>query len=254
MRAAVLFLSLSLLSYSQAQVTIDTPLRFTGVAGASGIDSLAPPTEPTSAVTVGFASSGAQHWAAASMVGDTLILNASIQPEEYVDGMFIRFKLNTNRISRTFVRVLPLPALPLVRSDGLDPVLGDLQANGITEIIHADGRFIILNARNAECPPNSVRVNGNFCMETTRSSPLIFADAMDYCAKRGGRLCTWDEYYAGCTLVGDQLQNLHSSWEWLNDMSDHIHSADQVARTSCTSQRATYPANPSTARCCFSTR
>lgn len=254
MRYALLSLFIGAMVIGHAQVMVDAPLRFIGDAGAAGIDGLAPPTDPTSLITAGFAASGAQHWATANVVGDTLILNSSVQPEDYSDGMLLRFQLNTNRVSRTFIRVLPLPAVPLVRSDGLDPVFGDLPINGLNEIIHVGGRFILLSARNAECPANSVRVNANFCMQTSRKNQVTFAQAITYCADRGGRLCTWDEFYAGCTLVGDQLQNLHSDWEWLNDMSDHTHSADQIARTDCTGQRSSGPSSPATARCCFSTR
>jgi hypothetical protein len=210
--------------------------------------------EPTSVITVGHAASGAQHWAQAELVGDTLELSTAVAPSGYAEGTLLRFTLSAGRVGPTYVRVAPLPAVPLVRSDGLNPILGDLQRDGVNEILHTNGRFIILSALNAECPVGSVRVNDKFCIQTSRRTQLTFPQAVDYCADRGGRLCTWDEYYAGCILVGDQLQNLHSDWEWLNDMSDHIHSADQVARTNCTSQRATFPANPGTARCCYSLR
>ncbi len=254
MRYALLLPTLLLLSSGMAQVELDKPLRFTGGEGQHGIDGIAPPVDPTSVITVGYASSCAQHWAEAVLVGDTLELGTTVQPAAYAEGTFLRFTLSAGRVGRTFVRIGPLPAVPLLRSDGLDPVLGDLQRDGVNEILHTNGRFIILSALNAECPATSVRVNDKFCIQTSRRSQVTFAEAIAYCADRGGRLCTWDEYYAGCTLVGDQLQNLHSDWEWINDMSDHVHSADQVARTTCTSQRATFPPNPGTARCCYSLR
>lgn len=254
MRTILMLTALVLLKLGMAQVTLDTPLRFTGDEGQRGIDGIAPPAEPTSVITAGYAASGAQHWAEAVLVGDTLELSTAVPPSAYAEGTLLRFTLTAGRVGRTFVRVGALPAVPLLRSDGLNPVLGDLQRDGVNEILHSNGRFIILSALNSECPVGSVRVNDKFCIQTSRRSQLTFPQAVDYCADRGGRLCTWDEYYAGCVLVGNQLQNLHSDWEWLNDMSDHVHSADQVARTTCTSQRATFPANPGTARCCYSLR
>lgn len=254
MRSTIVSLACGSVLLCSAQVSVDAPVRFTGQASDAGIDGLAPPLEPTSVITVGFAASGAQHWATAILVGDTLELTTAVAPVAYRDGTLLRFQMTTSRVARTFVRVPPLAAVPLVRTDGLDAVLGDLQADAVHEIIFANGRFLLLSALNKVCPVNSVRVNANFCIQTNRRNQVTFAEAITYCADRGGRLCTWDEYYAGCTLVGNQLQSLHSDWEWLNDMSDHIHSADQVARTNCTSQRATFPANPGTARCCYSTR
>jgi len=254
MRYRLLLPSFLFFSTAFAQVTLDAPLRFVGDTGERGLDGLAEPAEPTSVITVGYAAAGAQHWAEGSFVADTLELSTAVPPDAYADGTFLRFMLPTGRTGRSFVRVSPLQAVPLLRSDDLDPVLGDLQRDGINEIIYADGRFIILSALNLECPVNSIRVNSNFCMQTNRQNQVNFSQAIAYCAQRGGRLCTWDEYYAGCTLLGNQLQNLHSDWEWINDMSDHVHSADQVARTTCTSQRATFPPNTGTARCCYSTR
>jgi len=254
MRYTLLLPSFLWASILVAQVSVDGPLRYTGSAGQRGVDGIAPPTEASSVITVGHASAGAQHWALGTLVGDTVVLTMAVPPSGYVNGTFLRFPLTTGRVGRTFVRVPPLSAVQLVRSDGSDPYLSDLQRDGIHEIVYAEGRFILLSALNAECPTNSVRVNDNFCIQTNRRNQVNFAQAIAYCAERGGRLCTWDEYYAGCTLMGGQLQNLHSDWEWLNDMSDHVHSADQVGRTTCRSQRATHPPNTGSARCCYSLR
>lgn len=254
MRYVLLLLSFCMATMVHAQVSLDSPLRFTGQEIDAGIDGIAPPSEPSSVITAGFAASGAQHWATASIVGDTIILNVAVPPDDYQNGMLLRFMLSANRIARTFVRVVPLVAVPILRSDGLDPVLGDLQTDALHEIIYTNGRFTLLCAKTAECPPNSILVNENFCIQTSRRSQINFHDAISYCADRGGRLCSWDEFYAACTMVGDQLQNLHSEWEWLNDMSDHTHSADQVGRNSCTSQRGATPIYQGYARCCFSIR
>src|SRR5690606_38205652 len=150
----------------------DTSVQFTGQATDAGIEGLAPPVEPTSVITAGFASSGAQHWASASLLGDTLLLNALVSPESYHNGMFLRFKLDVDRASRTFLRVLPLAAVPLVRADDLDPVLGDLQSNALHEIIYTDGRFILMTTVTPDCPVNSIRVNGNFCIQTNRRTGI----------------------------------------------------------------------------------
>lgn len=236
------------------QVELDRALRFTGPEEERRIVGLDAPTVVDAAITVGYAVQGASHWAQASMSADTIVLLTAPAVLGYADGLFLRFLSPVNRFRRTFIQVDGGTVMPLKRTDDLDPVLGELRIGAICEVILAGDRFLLLSPQVRGCPSNTVKVNERYCIDIERRSQLNHANATVYCAQRGGRLCTWDEYYAGCTLVGSQLNNLFTDWEWINDVSDHTHSADQMGRTSCASQRAVLPTILTSARCCFSIR
>jgi hypothetical protein len=237
-----------------AQVTLDAPLRFTGDAQSSGIEGLAAPVVPSAAITVDYAALGASHWSQASLSADTIELVTEPAVAAYRDGLLVRFLMPIARYGRTWVRVDAGPAVPLVGGDSLAPVLGELTVGALCEVVLVNGKAVLMSPHVRGCPPNSVPVNQSFCIQTNRKTAVDHLDASQYCAERGGRLCTWDEYYAACTLTTGQLTGQFADWEWINDTSDHTHTANQMGRTSCTSQRTSGYYLQSSARCCYRMR
>ncbi|HMC96641.1 MAG TPA: hypothetical protein VKG92_03250, partial [Flavobacteriales bacterium] len=126
----------------------------------------------------------------------------------------------------------------------------------VCEVMQVQGRFVLLNASEFGCPPGSVAANDHLCIGIGTVSNLLYYEAVDLCANRGGNLCTWDEYYTACVVAQSQLTSLFNNWEWLDDTSNHTHTANQAGRLTCKSQRSEslLDERKGEARCCFHLR
>lgn len=237
-----------------AQVHVSGNVHLVGGDGQRRVDGLATPQDPSSAVTVEGAVLGGAHWAGAVLSDDTLLLSSFPAEIALREGVLLRFRSPANVHGSLFVRHDQLTALPLLRADGLGPARGQLITGGVAEIILAADHYVLVGSAGADCPPGSLPFNDRTCMEINEVGGLNFYEASEYCAVRGGKLCTWDEYYAGCTLLGSSLNGRFDNWEWIDDTSNHTHTADQVGRTTCMSQRAAQPLPAAVTRCCYHPR
>lgn len=237
-----------------AQVQLDTLVRFTGAEGSRRIDGLAPPTEDGSVITVEASLRASYQWATASNVGNSIQLTTTVPVASYENGLLLRFLSPATFQGPVSVSLPALPSVALVRTDGEPPSAGQLIAGRVAEILYAGGTFTLLNAPERNCPPGYLRVNDNYCIEAASSAPVDFFTAAEQCADRGGRLCSWDEHHAACVLLAGQFSNLFADWEYIDDTSNHTHTANQVARTTCTSQRTLLPTVVARVRCCHHPR
>ena len=252
----ILILSLSICTAVHGQVEFDAPIRATGPDGERGIIGLADPVSGTAGITVNVASSGQLHWATATAQTDTLTLDVIPAVDAYREGLLLRFNAVGSDQVKGWLRVGALPSLPVIRNDGqpIDPA--PLGLGSVAEILYHEETWILLNANYSSCPSGSVAVNDRLCIEAVAFPGLKIYQSIERCGNRGGKLCTWDEYVAACTLIGPQLSGLFDEWEWIDDTSNHTHTADQVGRYTCQSQRA---ANAITlivgdTRCCYHPR
>lgn len=241
---------------ARTQVQIDVPVQLTGPAAERHVDGLAAPTEGHALVTVEGAVRAEWQWAAVQVQGSTINLSLSPAVTTYADGLLLRFMVPVDIAGPLLINADGLSALPLVRPDGLPPAVGQLRQGSIAEVMHAGGRFILLSAPERGCPPGSLAVNERVCIDQTSANDLIFYDAVDRCAFRGGRLCTWDEYHAACVLLAGQLMGMFNEWEWVDDTANHSQTAAQAGRTHCMSQRSAGAplTTEGDARCCYHPR
>ncbi len=239
----------------QAQVELNTSLELTGGDGQRGVDGLAPATSPTSVITVEASLLGGAHWAGSTVNEQTITLTPPVPVEMYRPGALFRFSWPAQLDGPILLQTTGLEALPLLRPDGLDPVPGQLRAGAVTEVVHAVDRWILLSPTERGCPTGSLPVHSGLCMDEAPSGLLFIYGAMDHCQARGGKLCTWDEYYLGCAVLAGQLTGMFQEWEWLDETSNHTHTGDQAGRTTCRSQRSSNPVLiQGRARCCYRPR
>ena len=239
-----------------AQVSIDQPVLLTGPDGSRRIDGLGAPAQSSALITLESAAQGSWHWGTALASNQAITLTLQLPITEYREGLLVRFLAPADLAGGITLNVDGVGPLPLVRPDGLTPVLGQLRQGVECEALHAGGRFILLSASERGCPPNTVPVTERFCIDQSSVANQIIYSAMSHCANRGGRLCTWDEYHAACVLVGVQLTSMFNAWEWIDDTSNHTHTADQAGRATCQSQRSAGVPTTTTGetRCCYHPR
>ncbi|MFN3875773.1 MAG: hypothetical protein ACK4L7_07675 [Flavobacteriales bacterium] len=238
------------------QVQLSGSLRLVGDDDQRRVEGLAPPTEGSALVTLEGEAQGAWLWADAAAAGSSISLSLTPPLSDYRDGLLVRFIAPANVHGDISIAIDGLPSHPLLRPDGLPPAMGQVRAGSLIEALFAEGRFTLLSAPERGCPPQSVRVHDRLCIDAASPNGFLYEQAVTYCAARGGRLCAWDEYHAACVLVGSQLSSLFNQWEWIDDTSNHSHTADQAGRTTCQSQRSA--GVPGTtlgeARCCYHPR
>jgi hypothetical protein len=246
---AFAFLSLS------GQVVLDTPLRFTDQAGQAGVTGVAPPGQASALITVEAALLDNVRLASATTTADTIHLTTDPTGTGSLEGMVLRFQAPSSQSGDRWISVNSSATRPLVRTDGGSIPFGQIIPGSICEVVATSESFILLGPALHGCPTGTVPITERSCIATNRVLGLSFYGAVDHCAMRGGTLCTWGEYVAACYLVGTQLNGMFTHWEWIDDTSNHTQTADQVARTSCMSQRSAGPLDPSgSTRCCYRPR
>ncbi len=236
----------------QGQVTLDVPLRFLQ-GGEGDVQGLADPATTSSLITVGFATNGGPHWAAAQMMNDTIHLTISPTPEILRNGTLFRFIAPENLAGNLVLSPAAGIAIPLIRADGLPITKGHLRQGIVCEVVLVYERFILTAPAPYGCPPGTARMNERLCIDVGEVTGLSFFEAGDHCARAGGRLCAWDEYYIACHLLGAQLTGLFNDWEWIDDTANHNHTVAQAGLNTCTNQRTTntLPSNYGSTRCCY---
>ncbi|MGV3637908.1 MAG: hypothetical protein ACO1NQ_09700 [Flavobacteriales bacterium] len=256
MKHPALLLLVACVPAAQAQVDLDRSIRYTGPDGTRRLEGLADPVDETAAIPVAVMASGMVHWAEASATSNALLLACTPPVEALRDGLLLRFRSPLDNDGELTLDVDGLVGAELLKADG-DPLpLGALRAASVYEVLYFAGAWHLMNPSTSQCPPGTVRTVDPICMDINAVAGLRFYEAIEHCAERGGKLCTWDEYAVGCALQQGVLVGLFNEWEWIDDTSNHTHSANQAGRTTCQSQRSAnvVPVMIGDTRCCYRTR
>jgi len=237
------------------QIQLDRPLRFSGAADDRGVYDLPQPSTETSLISVEGVVLDQLRLATVNVVGDTLILSTQPSITLPSEGLMLRFIANVDHPGKRWISVNGSLPKPLVRSDGVPTTRGQIVQGSVCEVVATNDTFILLSPSVRGCPAGTVAITERSCIAVNRVLGLNFYGAVDHCAMQGGTLCTWGEYVAACYLVGNQLSGMFTNWEWMDDTSNHTQTADQVARTSCMSQRSAAPLDAGgSTRCCYRPR
>lgn len=252
--SSLLLISASLTSMGQVEHT--SPVRFVGPEGERTITGMGAPLSENAAITVEGSLLNTAHWTTATFAADTIRLVATPALTNYENGVLLQFLVPVNMRGALKLRCSGLPALPLLRPDGVPPVSGQMLAGAVCEVLFVGDRWILTNAPEKGCPPSTTQLNERLCIETASAPNMYFYPAAERCAALGGRLCKWGEYYLACTEHASELTGLGTAWEWIDDTSNHANSSGQVGFANCEAERwadsqfITF----SRSRCCFNPR
>lgn len=255
-RSALHLLVLCISGALYGQVTLDVGIRFTGADSAARITGLATPITGTSAISVSVFASGFAHWATANMQGAVLQLTIAPAVDVLNQGLLLRTLVPADNTGPLSVSLAGQSTLPLLRTTGEPLPPSALRSGAVAELLFSGDAWLLLNPSTTTCPTGTLHTSGHVCMDSTSIQGLRFYQAVEHCAARGGKLCSWDEYATGCALLQSQLSGLFNEWEWIDDASNHTHSANQAGRFTCQSQRSANALTLITGdtRCCFKTR
>lgn len=110
---------------------------------------------------------------------------------------------------------------------------------GETVSVVFDGTAFQLIAARPEarrpCPPGSVAVNTQYCIEVAQHDTAEFDMASITCGQQNGRLCTWGEWWTACYMSETLgLQSMTGDWEWTNNAANADQYVRVVGQSSCT--------------------
>lgn len=257
MKAILLHTALAAASIAHAQVYVQGGIRFTGnEEGTARIIGLAPPTTGPAVIPVSVVASGTVHWANATLSGNILQLALTPSGEEFGNGFILRFSSPVDNDGPMLLSLSGDTPVPLVNTAGEALHWRTLRRGAAAEVMYVNGSWLLLNPATTTCPPGSIPTAGPVCMDVGSIPGLLFYQAIDHCASRGGKLCSWDEYAVGCAIREEQLAGLFNEWEWIDDTSNHTHTANQAGRFTCQSQRSAnvIPLMTGDTRCCYRIR
>lgn len=256
MRTPLLSLFLFPAMVLNAQVELDGPIEFTGPPAERTVEGLAHPVSQDAAITVEASLSGVANWSTAVVVGNSITLTPVGPLTAYRNGQLLRFLAPMDVFGNTTVGCAGQEQLPVVRPDGLVPARGQIRTGAIIEVLLIDQKWVLMNAPDHSCPAGTIAINEQVCVERASAANSLFYGAMERCARLGGRSCTWGEFYIACNEHGAEMTGLLEAWEWIDDTSNHAHSAVQVGLGSCTAQRSAHPEFTTfgRSRCCFEIR
>lgn len=238
------------------QVRLDEDIRFVGPDGSRRIEGLTTPLDGTAAVPVSVVASGMVHWAEASLEAGSIRIVLDPILTTVDDGLLVRFLSPIANEGPMTITAVGTVDIPLLRTDGSPLPANALRPGSVAEVLFDNDNWILMNPATRTCPPGTVPTAGPTCMDVAATPGLLFYEAIDHCAARGGKLCTWDEYAVGCALRQAELTGLFVEWEWIDDTSNHTHTANQAGRFTCQSQRSANVIVTMTGntRCCYRTR
>lgn len=242
-----------------AQVRVDKPVVFTGSSPAQRqVEGLGPAAGDDALIDLAGARSGSYQWGVACGTSNAITLTLDPPCSAYTTGLQVRFLPARISGGPVTLNVDGLGPRRLYRSDGLPPVLGQLQPGRITEITYVDTAFFLNTRASKACPDGFLQANSEFCLQRNDTTSMSVYSATRWCTERGAQLCTWDQYIHACQALQSQLEGLFDDWEWIDDTADHTHTGVQAGRWACRSERSwgalENPNNYAQVRCCFRLR
>lgn len=259
MKKALCIVVWALAATAQAQVHLDRPLVLSSADSAQrSIEGLSTATQGDALITLSDVRDG--RYLHAQVSGTAAAIALGMQPActAYRPGLSVRFVPNAVAAGAVTLNVDGLGPKRLLRADRGPIDFGQVVPGRAVEAVYADTCFVLHERSLSGCPTGFLPVNQRLCIQRNDTLSMSIYNASRWCQERGAQLCSWDEYIQGCTATQGQLEGLFNDWEWMDDSSDHTHTADQIGRWSCRGMRnigAIENANNyGSVRCCYRPR
>ncbi|MCU0318885.1 MAG: hypothetical protein MUE88_02240 [Flavobacteriales bacterium] len=243
-----------------AQWELPVPLELTGSAPADRqVLGLADPVAADAAISAEAVRSGA---ATRVAVTGSFALSGQLTPPAtaYTVGMVITIIPDQRNDSAATLVLNDLPAVPLVRPDGMPLLAGDLFPAVPARFIYDGAGFRMLGTAYRPCPTGFHPATPLYCIADSSREAVTFFDAITTCAAQNARLCTYSEWVHACErdplFLGTVLD-----FEWVDDAANTTNGAKRVGNgtdgvvgtppgINCRHGGWTVPTNTARYRCC----
>ena len=241
-----------------AQVQVDKPVVLTGAQPADRrVEGIPAPTSDDQAMNAEGLQLAA--YAYAEITGQPDLWSVQVQPvpDSLPAGSLLLLKAAFTNTGPVELSINGGPLAPVTKN-GVAPLdSADVLAGEVVVLVHDGQRFQLTGPASRaprNCPPGTVTVNGQYCMELQKRALSDFDLAALACGMAGGRMCTWGEWHYACrnaTALG--LTDIVGDWEWTNNTANGDGLVRIVGGSSCWGHNTSpaWDVQPRNYRCCF---
>jgi hypothetical protein len=240
-----------------AQVRIDAPVELDGTTDADRqVEGLSDADANDEAVNARTLRDGAFRYAEVPGAGDWAVA-LTPAPTTLTAGTSLLVRCVNGNDGPVNITVNGLGPYALLKGAGTALVAGDVPSGSMTHMVFDGIAFQLIGGRRMAirpCPPGSVAVNAQYCIEVAQHDTARFDSASIACGEVHGRLCTWGEWYAACAKAEELgLTGMIGDWEWTNSAANADTYVRVVGSGTCT-QAGTgngYEPPARAFRCCY---
>lgn len=232
------FCALSLSGIATAQVRSDRPISLEGAdAGDRQVIGLHDATQEGEALnarslrnaTYRYAEvSGTSHW--------TVTLEPALT--QALPGLCLLLRSTQGNNGPVTIDLGAAGTFPFLKGPGTPLQAGDVLAGETVSAVFDGTAFQLIAARQESrrpCPPGSVAVSEQYCIEVAQHDTAEFSTASIICGQQNGRLCTWSEWWIACYKADELgIQSTVGDWEWTNNAANADNYVRVVGLSSCT--------------------
>lgn len=187
----------------------------------------------------------------------TAQLNLDLQPAiaAYTPGLNVTFVPQNANDSAVTLNVNGLGAVPLIKGWGLLLDSADLRPGMPVTAVYDGAAFQIVSQLYGGCPAGFIPTSRDLCIETTPGDTISYYAANVACVAKNARLCSFAEWYQGCSMSGGILSSV-LSYEWVDSAANDTNKAKRVGQNStlsigCDLGGPALPLTRSRYRCCY---
>jgi hypothetical protein len=148
-------------------------------------------------------------------------------PSSYTAGMLITVLPDLPNEAGIQVDVNGLGPRAVVKPGGLPLDTAELRGGAPARLLYDGDRFVVLGSIYRPCKPGYSPASRSLCVQDSTNESLTFFDAVNYCAQRDARLCSYAEWVASCQRVPGFLGSL-TAIEWVDNAANNMSDAKTV--------------------------
>jgi hypothetical protein len=154
---------------------------------------------------------------------NALLLDLTPTPLAYTPGMAISFVPTEVNTGATTVQINGLATVPLHKHGAYELDSADLRPGLAAQAVFNGAAFQLISQTYTGCPVGMVQVTRDVCVEAIASASAVFFGANSACMSKGMRLCTFGEWYQGCSRAA--LLGSVTAFEWVDHAANNTSEA-----------------------------
>ena len=237
------------------QWDVPAPIQFDGLMDQERqVLGLSAPVDAADAISAGLARNQGTTYAHA--IGtDQLIITLTPPATAYTPGMQLSFVPENANNGPATLDVNGLGPIALVKFNGAVLDSADLRPGIPATVVHDGIAFQLISQSHPACPVGYMALSRDVCIQFTVNDSIGFLPANVRCVDRNARMCSFAEWYRGCSMPGGFGPTL-AAFEWVDSAANDPGQAKRVGSNSggtfgCDQGGSTAPSSLHVYRCCY---
>lgn len=252
MKNLIIYILLLFSGYGYSQILIDNKIEFTSTDSSKrAITNVSNPIDTSNLINATNAANNYINFIQATGT-DSLIGQSQINFNNYSLGDSYYIKCLNNNTGSAYININNIGFKPILKniSDTLQE--NDILSNEIIRIIYDGNSFILISGTEKKCPDDFVSVNNSYCIGISKTGSWgTFWNAAQFCKDKGASLCSMSEWLYACQKSGLGLQDLGTSWEWLDYPLNNPNQGFVIGNGGCHNGNVINASATTHTRCCY---